>query len=199
MDAFLEEIERYKDELYRYIYRTAWDSSVTDDVFSEAVLAAYQNRDRFTPGSNFRAWLYKIVTNKVFIANRETSRTPEPFDEDAYHVSAIVEEVGYDRFIENGTSILESCGDEVLLAFRKLSTIERSCLMLRVTQGFAYKEIAEILDIPMGTVMTHLSRGRARLRRRLWDYAIREGILPHDIRVLDYDDPRSVEGTRKKA
>lgn len=177
MDEFLVEIEKYKDEFYRYIYRMAWDSGVADDVFSSAVLAAYQNREKFTPGTNFRAWMYRIITNKCFVANRETGRTPDSLEDHEFHISALPTAPGYDDLLERGEEVLEACGDEVLIAFRCLSTAERSCLMLRAMQSNSYQEIADILEIPVGTVMTHLSRGRAKLRKRLLDYATGEGVV----------------------
>ena len=79
--------------------------------------------------------------------------------------------------IEDPDEFLAMCGDEVLMAMKKLSTMERSCLLLKTMENFSYKEIAEILEIPFGTVMTHLSRGRAKLRKELTDYAYRCGHL----------------------
>ncbi len=129
MEEFLVQIEKYKDEFYRYIYRMAWDSGVADDIFSSAILAAYQNRHKFTPGSNFRAWMYRIITNKCFVANRETGRAPDNLDDHEFHISALPSQPGYDDLIERGDEILEACGDEVAMAFRCLSTAERSCLL----------------------------------------------------------------------
>ena len=74
MDEFLVEIEKHKDSFYRYIRRNVWDSGVADDVFSSAVLVAYKSKDKFRAGSNFRAWMFKILTNKCFVANREIAR-----------------------------------------------------------------------------------------------------------------------------
>ncbi len=77
----------------------------------------------------------------------------------------------------NGLLFLEDCGDEILRAFRRLSTAERSCFLLLAVERFSYKEIAEIMEMPAGTVMTHLARGRAKLRRDLMDYAVGQGFL----------------------
>ncbi|MCM8530629.1 MAG: RNA polymerase sigma factor, partial [Lentisphaeraceae bacterium] len=84
---------------------------------------------------------------------------------------------------------LEMCGDEVLVAMKKLSTMERSCLLLKTMQHFSYKEIAEILEIPFGTVMTHLSRGRAKLRKELTDYAHESGHLKKP-EVIEFEPGR---------
>jgi RNA polymerase sigma-70 factor (ECF subfamily) len=78
---------------------------------------------------------------------------------------------------EDPDEFLNACGDEVLVAMRKLSTMERSCLLLKVMHKFSYQDLASILEIPFGTVMTHLSRGRAKLRKELLEYARQKGIV----------------------
>jgi RNA polymerase sigma-70 factor (ECF subfamily) len=201
MDEFLVQIEKHKDEFYRYIYRMAWDSGVADDVFSSAVLAAYQNREKFTPGTNFRAWMYRIITNKCFVANRETGRAPDSLEDHEFHISALPTQPGYDDLLGRGEEVLEACSDEVVMAFRCLSTAERSCLLLRAMQSNSYQEIADILEIPVGTVMTHLSRGRAKLRKRLLEYATEAGIVKamplnltgndEQTEVLEYKEKRA--------
>lgn len=188
MTDFMTQIDRYRNELYRYVLRTVWDTSVADDVFSSSVLAAWENRHKFQPGTNFRAWMYRIVTNKCFVANRVTKRTPENIDnvpEGA--LVALDQDRGYRDVLADPDDFLEHCGDEVVRAFKKLSTAERSCLLLRGAEKFSYKEIAEILDIPVGTVMTHLSRGRAKLRGELLDYARERGFVRNMPRLIPKD------------
>jgi RNA polymerase sigma-70 factor (ECF subfamily) len=178
MQDFVEQVERHKDEFYRYIRRTAWDAESADDIFSAAVLAAWENRDRFTPGTNFRAWMYRIITNKCFVANRVTMRTPAPLDEVREgDLVSMEQEAGYDDVLANPEEFLERCGDEVYHALSKLSAAQRACLMLRGAEKFSYKEIADLLNIPLGTVMTHLSRGRARVRKELLEYARAHGYV----------------------
>ena len=84
--------------------------------------------------------------------------------------------------------------DEVKAAFRRLSTAERSCLMLRAIEKFSYKEIAETLDMPVGTVMTHLSRGRAKLRADLLEYGKERGIVRAFPRLLPREENDEREG-----
>jgi RNA polymerase sigma-70 factor, ECF subfamily len=177
MDEFLIEIENRKDEFYRYIFRSVWDSSVADDVFSSAVLAAYKSKDKFTPGTNFRAWMYKIITNICFVANREIKRRGVNIDDIEDDLISLHDNDNYTNAIDDPEEFLESCGDEVYTAIRTLSAMERSCLLLKVMCQFSYKELAQILEIPFGTVMTHLARGRAKLRLELLDYAIEIGVI----------------------
>ena len=177
MDEFLEQIEKRKDEFYRYIYRNVWDTSVAEDVFSSAVLAAYKSKSKFKPGTNFRAWMYRIITNKCFVANREISRRGESLEEAGDYLSSMADNKDYGKAISSPDDFLAQCGDEIHMAMKKISTMERSCLLLKTMENFSYKEIAAILEIPFGTVMTHLARGRAKLRKILFDHAIQEGII----------------------
>ena len=174
---FLGLIDKHRDEFYRYVLRTVWDSNVAEDVFQSAVLAAYENYHKFTPGTNFRAWVYRIITNKCFVANRETARAFQPLESAGAAAAAVEDQPGYGDVLKDPAGFLEQCGDEVLRAFRRLSTAERSCILLRSVERFSYQEIAGILEMPVGTVMTHLSRGRAKLRQDLLEYARQEGVI----------------------
>jgi RNA polymerase sigma-70 factor (ECF subfamily) len=163
---FLDLIEKYRHEFYRYVHRTIWNASDVEDVFSDAVMAAWRQRERFQVGSNFRAWMYKILTNKAYVANRHTQRN-----------SIDLESINPERFtapsddakrsMEDSNWFLEQVDDNLYGAMDKLRPQEKACLMLRAIQSCTYKEIAEVLEIPVGTVMTHLARGRAKARKLL--------------------------------
>ena len=172
MDDILANIERHRDQFYRFVVRNVWDHAMVDDVFASAVLAAFENRDKFTPGTNFRAWMFKILMNKCFSANREKLRAFEPLNEEM----AVLDPGAVD-VIKDPQDFMERCGDEVHHAFRRLSTAQRACIWLKDVEKFSYQEIAETLDIPAGTVMTHLARGRALLRKHLLEYARKQGII----------------------
>jgi RNA polymerase sigma-70 factor, ECF subfamily len=178
MDEFLEKIEQHKDEFYRFILRNLWDRNVADDVFSQAVLAAYEGRAKFTPGTNFRAWMFRILLNKCYVANRETGRAFDPLEGKAENQAVAPEPTrDYGDLLEDPRRVLEAVGDEMHAALNSLSTAQRSAILLRGIEGFSYQEIADIMEIPVGTVMTHLSRGRRKLREQLSDYAYEAGIL----------------------
>ena len=181
----MEQVERYRDEFYRYTLRTLWDSGMAEDTFSSAVLAAWENQHKFTPGTNFRAWMYRIITNKCYVANRHTGRTPAPIDdvpESAF--LSLSDDRGYFDVLERPQEVLEECGEEVHRAMGNLSPSQRKCLLLRGVEKFSYKEIAEIMGIPVGTVMTHLSRGRAKMRKELLAYAQEQGIVRTMPRII---------------
>ncbi len=189
MDEFLEKIEKHRGEFYRFVLRNVWDSGVSEDVFSQAVLAAYENRHKYTPGTNFRAWMFRILMNKCFVANRETARASEPLDSPGAAKAAVAQPEARITALDDPAAVLEECGDEVFLAFRVLSTAQRTCMLLRGVEKFSYQEIAEIMEIPVGTVMTHLARGRKKLRQELTDYAKETGIIREFPRLRQREEP----------
>lgn len=173
---FVDLLERHRDEFYRYVHHNVWNPDTAEDVMSAAVLAAYRQLDKFEKGTNFRAWMFRILTNKCYVANRETKRSAidiESVDESMF----AIDPDGLAAASKDPEQFVAACGDELSSALRQLSTAERSCLLLLTVDHYSYKEIASILEIPLGTVMTHLSRGRAKLRRLLVDHARREGII----------------------
>ena len=189
MDTFLVHIEQHKDEFFRYVRRSVWDTGVAEDVFSQGVLTAYENRHKFKEGTNFRAWMYRILTNKCYVANREISRRGEPLETaDQARFADLGDDDAHGQVLRDPEAFLEQCGDEVFRAFRRLSAAERSCLLLRVMERFSYAEIAESLEMPAGTVMTHLSRGRAKLRKELAEYGRDSGILRKLPRLFERRD-----------
>jgi RNA polymerase sigma-70 factor (ECF subfamily) len=175
-NSFVELLDKYRNEFYRYVYRNVWNDSAAEDVFSSAVLAAYRQLDKFQEGTNFRAWMYRILTNKCYVANRETQRSSIDIDTVDESRFARKSEDMVPR-VSDPAEFLSRCGDEVHAALRQLNTSQRSCLLLLTIGRYSYKEIAQILDMPVGTVMTNLARGRARLRRLLGEYARQEGII----------------------
>lgn len=177
MDEFLEKIEKHRDEFFRFILRNVWDSGIAEDVFSSGVLAAYENRHKYTPGTNFRAWMFRILMNKCFVANRETGRAFNSLDDTPERFTAAESKEDYGDLLKDPRGVLDQCGDEVYRAFRRLSTAQRTCILLRGVERFSYQEIAEIMEMPVGTVMTHLARGRKKLRGDLAEYARETGII----------------------
>lgn len=173
---FLDRVEKHRHEFYRYILRNVWNSCVAEDVFSSAVIAAYRQLSKFKDGTNFRAWIFKFLTNKCFVANRETKRLSidiETIDEQVFSTDERVKHAAYG----DPEWFLEQCGDEIHNALKQLSTVQRSCLLLLTFEKYSYKEIAQILEIPIGTVMTHLSRGRKKLKYILLEHARKQGIV----------------------
>jgi RNA polymerase sigma-70 factor (ECF subfamily) len=136
---------------------------MVDDVFSEAVLVAWTQREKFRKGSNFRAWMYKIVINKLYVANRQVKRAGVPLD-DINPLEMVADTDRKEELMEGSEWFFENISDDVYDAFQKLRPIQRSVLLLRAIEKLSYKEIAEAVNVPVGTVMTHLSRGRRKMR-----------------------------------
>lgn len=192
---FVAYVEKYRHEFYRYVQKTLWNPAAADDVFSAGVLAAYENRAKFRVGTNFRAWMYRILTNKCFVANRDTMRAAEPLEDHAEFMG-LADDPGYGDVLREPDRFLDRCGGEVHAAFQRLSDAQRACILLRDVERFSYNEIAEILEIPVGTVMTHLSRGRTRLRKELLEYARSNGIVRDFPRIVPRDPETGTSNSR---
>jgi len=154
-----------------------WDKAVAEDCLQEAVLIAYRKFDIFTPGSSFRAWVFRILSNTILNANNKLRRSlqRQVLSDDMDLIAALEREQAYDRVLEDPETLLSQVSDEVRGAVKSLPSSERMVFLLRSVEGFAYKEIAATLQVPVGTVMSHLFRARARLREILADYAARSG------------------------
>ena len=163
---FIDLIEENRHELFRYINKKAWNTEMAEDVFSDAVMVAWEQREKFRKGSNFRAWMYRIVINKLYVANRQVKRAGIPL-EDVSELEAVAEMDRKEELMEGTEWFFENVSDDVLDAFQKLRPIQRNCLLLRAIEKLSYKEIADSVNVPVGTVMTHLSRGRRKMRELL--------------------------------
>lgn len=169
---FLALLDPERDALWRYCRRMCWDSSSAEDVLQDAVLVAWRRFDSFTLGTSFRAWTFRILSNTILNANTQLNRSlkRQVLSENLDLVSALEKEEAYDQVLADPDRLLAQVGDEVRGAVKSLPPAERMVFLLRSVEGFAYKEIAGALEIPMGTVMSHLFRARARLREFLAEY-----------------------------
>jgi RNA polymerase sigma-70 factor (ECF subfamily) len=162
------------DALYRTALRMTRNPADAEDLVQETYLRAFRFRDRFIPGSNLRAWLFKILSNAAISRFRHTGRDMantsldemEDFDLFAHSVSQASAE---------GSAEDEALGQildiDVRKALEELPEPFRLAVLLSDVEGFSYKEIADMLDVPLGTVMSRLFRGRRILRRELQEYA----------------------------
>jgi len=171
-DSLQQEALSHIDSLYRTAVRMTRNPVDAEDLVQETYLRAFRSIDRFTPGTNLRAWLFKIMTNAFINEYRKRTRQPRNTsldDVEEYYV--------YSHLIDSGFQP-ESRGpeeevlagitdDNVVVALESLSDEFRQVVLLADVEGFAYREIADILDIPIGTVMSRLHRARRRLQRML--------------------------------
>ncbi len=157
--------------------------SDAEDLVQETYLRAYRGFGGFQEGTNLKAWLYKILTNTYINIYRAKKRRPdeqaldELEDFSLYRRIGGLEAVDADRSPE--AEVLDSIPeDSVRQAIEDLPEQFRMAVLLADVEGFSYKEIAEITDVPIGTVMSRLHRGRKQLQKRLWDLALERGLVP---------------------
>lgn len=168
------------DSLYGGALRMTRNPQDAEDLVQEVFLKAFKARDRFTPGTNLRAWLYRIMTNTYISSYRAKQRRPqESWSEDVSDWQlAQVESHTSTGLRSAETEAMDRLPDSAVKeALASLREDYRMAVYLADVEGFAYKEIAEIMDTPIGTVMSRLHRGRRQLRELLGDHARATGIV----------------------
>jgi RNA polymerase sigma-70 factor, ECF subfamily len=165
--------------LYGAALRLTRNPQDAEDLVQEAYLRAYRGFSGFQEGTNLRAWMYRILTNTFINSYRKKQRQPQTVD-----AEEIEDWYLYDKLGESGveasaeTEVLEKIPDEdVQRALEDLPENFRMAVLLADVEGFSYKEIAEILDIPIGTVMSRLHRGRKALQKALWETVRERGLV----------------------
>jgi len=172
-----DRFEKQAEEVYPSVLGTALrltrSKDDAEDLAQEAIVRAYEAYDRFD-GANFKAWMLRIVTNLYINRYRQRVRGPQTSSLDEEGVLEPVAEQGTepDRAVFDGL-----VGAEVEAALAKVPEDFRLAVILSDIEGMSYQEIADIADVPIGTVRSRLARGRAILRRELERYAIQEGYL----------------------
>jgi RNA polymerase sigma-70 factor (ECF subfamily) len=179
-DEFEAEALRHLDALYRTALRMTRSEADAEDLVQETFIRAFRFRDQFTLGTNMKAWLFRILTNTFINTYRRKAAQPEVTDLEGVDEFSLYRRMADDRAASSSpdpeAELLNSVVDtEVTDALEALPEKFRTTVLLDV-EGFSYKEIAEMLSIPIGTVMSRLHRGRKFLQKRLYDLARERGI-----------------------
>jgi RNA polymerase sigma-70 factor (ECF subfamily) len=178
--VFQAEVLPHLDRLYSAALRYTRDPTDAEDLVQETATKAFRSLHQYRPGTNVRAWLYRVLHTTYISMYRKAQRRPQ---------ESLQEEIDdfsfYDELARRGASaereVLESfTADEVKQALADLPEPFRVAVYLADVEGFAYKEIAEIMDTPVGTVMSRLHRGRKALQKALATYATSRGLIDPD-------------------
>ncbi len=178
-ERFEREVLPLLPNLYSAALRMTRNPADAEDLVQETYLRAYRGFSGFEEGTNLRAWMYRILTNTFINSYRKKQREPVTVQEDD-----LDEWYLYDKLGESGVEpsaeaeVIRSMPDEdVQRALEALPEGFRLAVLLADVEGFSYKEIAEILGIPIGTVMSRLHRGRRALEKALWETVRERGLV----------------------
>ena len=179
---FADQAMQFMPSLYSAALRMTRNPSDAEDLVQETYLKAYRAFGTFNEGTNLKAWLYRILTNTYINSYRAKRRRPEQTDLDDVEDLYLYRRLGGLEAASAGRSaeeqVLEHFTEgDVKAAVDALPEQFRMAVLMADVEGFSYKEIADILDVPIGTVMSRLHRGRKALQKTLHDFGMERGLV----------------------
>lgn len=170
------------DRAYGMAYSLTHDRADAEDLVQEAALLAFKSFAQFQPGTNFRAWFYRILVNCFYGTHRKRKREGETVDIDSVpslYLYGRTSDAGlYDQTDDPASILLARLdAEQVVTALEALPEEYRVACSLYFIQDFSYDEIAQTLEVPLGTVRSRIHRGRKLLQQRLWAIAEEQGIV----------------------
>lgn len=175
-EIFERELLPNIDPLHTFAYHLSFNEDDAKDLVQETFLKAYRALDSYEPGTNAKAWLFKILKNAYINQYRKKARRPTQVDYEDYIGYQDREDQASVDYMDLRTELFDNLiGDEVTTAVNALPVDFRTVILLCDVEDFTYEEIAKIIDIPIGTVRSRLHRARNMLKERLAAYAKRLG------------------------
>jgi len=166
---FEEEALEFADQVYRVARRLVRSREEAEDLVQETYARAFRSWRSYAPGTNMRAWLFRILTNLNVDRGRRVQRTPpmQPLEESDYYLANKLASSAGEEALEQEQVVERLSQDSIVHALAEIQPQFRDVVVLVDIGDFSYADAAEILDIPMGTVMSRLHRGRRALKQRL--------------------------------
>ena len=180
--TFADQAMQHMPSLYTAALRMTRNPADAEDLVQETYLKAYRAFGSFQEGTNLKAWLYKILTNTFINSYRARKRRPEETDVDDVEELYLYRRLGGPEAAVAGRSAEDQVldlftDDEVKAALEALPEQSRLAVLLADVEGFSYKEIADIMEVPIGTVMSRLHRGRRALQKALVEFGRERGLV----------------------
>lgn len=201
--AFREEAAPHVDALFGTAMRLTKNEGDAEDLIQETMLKAFRYFHKYEQGTNCKAWLFKIMHNTFINRYRRAQRRKEYLIGDDFRPlqeRAVAPEDNelHQFFGDQDTMFHRLFGDEVKEALEDIPVDFRMVVLLADLQDFAYKEIAEIMDCPIGTVMSRLYRGRRMLQANLVDYAVKRGYVVEGSEETDDSNLTNLDEFRRQ-
>ncbi len=185
-EDFEKEALPHMNALYNFALRLTGDEEDADDLVQETYLKAFRFFDKFEKGTNCKAWLFRIMKNSFINDYRRQVKEPDKVDyEDVQNFYETIksDEVRFNHYEEDAFS--KTLDDEITKAMNELPEDFRTVIILSDIEGFSYEEIADFVDIPVGTVRSRLHRARKMLYSLLYDYAKDRGYIISKKKIRD--------------
>jgi len=173
-------VEPHLASLYSTALRMTHNKSDAEDLVQDSMFKAFRALDQFQENTNFRAWIFRIMVNTFITGYRKAVKQPKKISYDDMEEfflykrldeSVDLQETSKEEFLDNFFD------DDIKAALENLPYQFRLVVLLCDVEGFSYNEIADVIDAPLGTVMSRLYRGRKLLQRQLWTYAKERGYI----------------------